>query len=455
MSFLADISRPLRGLVYKVRRRKTFAMRRGFSRRQWWDRRRILDECDRLTRELVTHAVTATEYYGRLFRRLDLDPATLDFPEDWQMVPLLDKDILRNHYEEMISSSRHGKNSYVNHTGGSTGSPVRFLTDLTLFERMVAWMDLTYTWAGWRPGELRLNLWGGKHCTLPPTLWDRIRASLAGGYTIPVYEYTERELNQWWQVIRTMRPTIIYGYPSVLDDFARWLESEGVKPAGIKGVFSSAEVLYPRQRQLIESVFGCKVYNQYGSREAPCIAGECPEGEMHIFCDLNRVEFVDVDGDPNGDREIVVTPLYGRAQPLLRYRLGDMGRPKEGSCRCGRGYPLMELNVARSRDFLLSQSGSKIYPGFFTRLMDEQEWVRSFQFVQKAPARLELNLEVRVADRRAETRRRRLRRKILPLIEEKTGRLEDFQVRIVSEINRTRAGKHRFVVNEMEGEARG
>ena len=441
------------GLFYRLRKRDIFALQREFAARQWWDGDKINAEGDRLVRKLASHAAATTEYYGQLFRDLHLDPANMQLPADWERLPLLDKDILRRRYRDIISSSPHGSNSYVNHTGGSTGSPVRFLTDLTLYRYMQAWMDLTYSWAGWRPGEIRLNLWGGKECNLPPTLWDRARATLAGGFTIPVYEYTEQELRCWWEVICRLQPTIIYGYPSVLEDFSRWLDAEAISPVGIKGVFSSAEVLYPRQRRIIEQVFDCKVYNQYGSREAPCIASECPEGGMHIFCDLNRVEFLAPDGDPNGDQEIIVTPLHGYAQPLLRYRLGDMGRPRAGACRCGRGYPLMDLNVARSRDFLISQSGSKIYPGFFTRLMDGCNWVHSFQFVQNGLAQLELNLEV-MDTHELEGRRQRLRAEILPEIESRIGTLDEFQINIVPQINRTRAGKHRFVVNAMNQETR-
>ncbi len=451
MNLIKQTTNSLAALLYKIRKRDIVRLHNEFAARQWWDTRRILSESDNLTRKLAQHASLQVKYYKEVFQNLGLDSATMIFPDGWERLPILDKDILRQRYNDVISSSGYATNSYVNHTGGSTGSPVQFLTDLTVYQHMVAWLDLTFSWAGWQPGELRLNLWGGKECRLPPTFMDRVRASLSGGYTIPVYEYAEREIQQWWDVVTTMQPTIIYGYPSVLDDFAKWLDSEKLTPRGIKGIFSTAEVLYPKQRRIIERVFGCRVFNQYGSRETPCIASECPEGGMHIFCDMNRVEFVDSTSNPEDDKDIIVTPLYNYAQPLLRYQLGDMGKPKAGSCSCGRGYPLMELNLARSRDFILSQKGSKIYPGFFTRLMDGNNRVRSFQFIQKDISRLELNLEVTTTDG-IDDYRQRLYLKLLPQIESKTGALDNFSINIVEEINRTRAGKHRFVVNEIDKE---
>src|SRR4030042_6678786 len=97
---------------------------------------------------------------------------------------------------------------------------------------------------------------------------------------------------RWGEVLKKYQPTIIYAYPSVAADFSDWLEGRGYQPKSVKGVFCSAEVLFPNHRNIIERVFNCKVYNQYGSRETPCVACECPEGNMHIFVDLNRVEFL-------------------------------------------------------------------------------------------------------------------------------------------------------------------
>ena len=60
---------------------------------------------------------------------------------------------------------------------------------------------------------------------------------------------------------------------------------------GIKGVFCSAECLLKSQRKVIEKIFECKVYDQYGSRETPGVSCECPEGNMHILNNINYVEF--------------------------------------------------------------------------------------------------------------------------------------------------------------------
>lgn len=380
---------------------------------------------------------------------MGVEPATMEFPVDWHRLPVLDKDILRRQYDNLISNSDEAKQSFINYSGGSTGKPVQFVSDNNLYTRMSAWMDFVFGWAGWQPGELRLELWGNRQTKLPPSPWQRWRSSLAGSFAIPVYNYSENDMFQWWQVVQKLGPTIIYGYSSVLADFSKWLEAEGCRPHGVKGIFSSAEVLYPAQRSIIESVFGCKVYNQYGSRETPCVACECPEGGMHLFIDWNRVEFLEPEHQNGEDREIIITPLYNFAQPLLRYQIGDMGRPKEGNCVCGRGYPLMEINVARSGDFLQGKNGARFYPSLFTHLMDGKNWVRAFQFVQSAETEIVLHVVPEVTEG-SEPLRSELQAELGAIIRQKMGDDLTFLVQVEESIDRTRVGKHRYVVNEIQ-----
>jgi phenylacetate-CoA ligase len=419
------------------------------SVRQWLPREKLLSDCDELTRKVAAHAAAHVPYYKNLFRDLNIDPTVMRIPEEWQRIPLLDKETLQQQHENLVSCSPHASKFRVNHSGGSTGTPVKFLSDLSLYTKMAGWMDFVATWAGWKPGELRLDLWGNASRSLPPTLRQQARAYLSGNFAIGVHHYGEGDLHRWWQTLCILRPTIIYGYASVLSDFAKWIESEGHRPSGIKGVFSSAEVLYLEQRQIIETSFGCKVFNQYGSRETPCVACECPEGGMHLFVDWNRVEFLDVERGSSESKELVITPLSSYSQPLLRYRIGDLGRPRSGECPCGRGYPLIDIDIARTRDFLWCEDGSKIFPGLVVRLMDGRDWVRAFQFVQKSPTDIVLNIAPNTTE--APTRLAMdLQQELEATLRQRMGANLTLEVCVVDAIDRTRAGKHRYVINEIQ-----
>src|SRR6185437_1041049 len=95
--------------------------------------------------------------------------------------------------------------------------------------------------------------------------------------------------------------------------------------------------LYDFQRRLVEKVFNCAVAMEYGARDAGLLANECPNGGFHIPAEGVLIE-IDAP-DSTGLGEIVVTNLYSKAMPIIRYRTGDVGRLLGGACSCGRGLP--------------------------------------------------------------------------------------------------------------------
>ncbi len=414
---------------------------------QWLDQENQAKRCDQLTMDLAVHSYETVPYYRQLFDQLHIDSHKLFSPFDWNKLPILEKDTLKNSYERLISDSSRKENGFVGHTGGSTGQPVKFLTDYALYQKSIAWLDFVFSWCGWKPGELKLHFWGSQQTMTYPSLLMRWKSRLAGQFIIPVYSYEEKDLAAWFRIIQLLQPTILYGYPSVMHDLAKWLESGKHIVPKIKGVYTTAEILLPQQRTVIENTFGCKVYNQYGSRETPGVACECPEGNMHFFSDMNRVEFLS-EGAEQGD-EIIITPLFNYAQPLLRYRIGDMGMKKKGDCSCGRGYPMMEITVARARDLLLGLDGKKFHPGFFTRMMDNRKWINSFQFRQTKKDSIQLFI---VPDKTLEKELAvlKLKHELTPIIQNSMGKKMILEVRGVEQINRTGAGKHRFVMNEID-----
>ena len=250
---------------------------------------------------------------------------------------------------------------------------------------------------------------------------------------------------RWWEVLKKYQPTIIYAYPSVTADFSKWLEGRGYEPKSVKVVFCSAEVLFPNHRNIIERVFNCKVYNQYGSRETPCVACECPEGNMHIFVDLNRVEFLAEPEEIGRPQRIIVTPLENYAQPLLRYDLGDLGTAKEGLCPCGRGFPLMEMNVGRQNDHIRTANGRLIYPSYFIHLLDGIRGIAKFQFRQVTVDRIDLYVVEDIKGGVNPVQLKDIENKIRKEVNSEAVLIINF----VDKIPLSLAGKHRYVISEV------
>jgi phenylacetate-CoA ligase len=213
--------------------------------------------------------------------------------------------------------------------------------------------------------------------------------------------------------------------------------------APLRGVFTTAEKLYGAQRQLIARVFGCPVYDCYGSGEIQNIAAECPEGRMHINSDYVVLDLSSIaPAMPDHAKPFIATSLTNDVMPFIRYKNEDCGELIEGTCPCGNNFPLMKLEVSRISDNFIFPNGRVVHGEFFTHLMWGVEGIDAFQFHQTAPDAITLwyvprGGDVTVRDRALSSAVERIR----ALAPEHVMRID---VQATDNIPLSIAGKHRF-----------
>ncbi len=427
--------RRLRHWLHRRRRPQRFALLDELLRDQPSNREQALRRREDDLRRIVQFAAANTDYY-----RDRLAQARIDAAGRWAItdLPLLRKEDVIRRLDGMLArgAREHAK---VGCTGGSTGKPLAFWYDDFKHELMRAGMCRAYMGSGWRPGEKILNFWGARQDTVTGGVfgggWEDF---IAAERTVSAYEYTQAQLDRWADTVRRYRPVLLHGYASVLAELARHvLSKRSEMPHSLLGIYPTVEVLDDSQRELMERAFGCKVFNQYGSREIPNIACECRKGNMHVFSDMVYLESLR-DGDED---KLIVTSLTNRLMPFIRYDIGDSGRLLEGGCDCGWPFPLMEMGMCRRNDLIRTRDGKTFHPSYFNRLLYGLTQIEQYQFVQEAPHRIVLNLvapaplDAAVASGLDESIRREVDAEM------------EFRLNYVSEIPRTASGKHRFVLS--------
>jgi phenylacetate-CoA ligase len=119
-----------------------------------------------------------------------------------------------------------------------------------------------------------------------------------------------------------------------------------------------------------------------------------------MITDASFIEFIDKNGEhvSSGEEgEVIVTGLYNRAMPLIRYRIGDVGKPVDEKCSCGRAWPLIKKIHGRTDDYLVLPSGRKIsymnfYDSFYKTLEKNIFCVSQFQILQDKKDRITFNI---------------------------------------------------------------
>jgi phenylacetate-CoA ligase len=284
-------------------------------------------------------------------------------------------------------------------TGGSTGEAVTVFKDRNAIAREMAASWLGYGWFGIHIGDRAVRFWGRPHSRR-----RRLRFAAADfamhRIRFSAFAFTENDLERYWQRCVSFQPDYFYGYVSMLEEFARFVEKRGYDGAvlKLKAIITTSEVLASAQRRLIERVFSTAVQNEYGCGEVGPIAYQCEQDRLHVMSENIFLELLNPNGEPAAPGEtgeIVVTDLNNRAMPLVRYAMGDFGVWGE-PCPCGRGFPVLERIWGRAYDFIEAPDGRR-YHGeflmyFFEDLRSHGLEVQQFQVIQERRDRLNVRV---------------------------------------------------------------
>jgi phenylacetate-coenzyme A ligase PaaK-like adenylate-forming protein len=168
--------------------------------------------------------------------------------------------------------------------------------------------------------------------------------------------------------LNDFQPEFITGYASALEELAHEEEQGRLRlrrGGRLRGLTSTSEPLPPDSRALIEGAFGVHISNCYLMAECLALTTGCPQSTgAHVNSDLAMLEVVDDDyrpvpaGVPGA--KVLVTNLYNRVQPLIRYEVGDVVTLSASPCRCGSPLPLVQAVGGRTKDrFWLDVDGGR------------------------------------------------------------------------------------------------
>ncbi|MGB2983107.1 MAG: AMP-binding protein [Candidatus Bipolaricaulia bacterium] len=171
------------------------------------------------------------------------------------------------------------------------------------------------------------------------------------------------------RMLRGVRPQLLVGHPTTLEILAEALEATSASLVP-RHVVTRGEILYPDARRKIEAAMQCQVSDFYNSEEIGNIAWECPENprRLHLNTDACVVEVVDEEGMPlphGVEGRILVTNLYNRTMPFLRYELGDRAAllsVEQIPCSCGTRNPSLSAVSGRIDDFVFLPDGRRLSP---------------------------------------------------------------------------------------------
>jgi phenylacetate-CoA ligase len=305
-------------------------------------------------------------------------------------VPVLTKQNLQIPLKSRLSKGFSTNNSFTNQTSGSSGTPFSFAKDK--YTHALTWASNMYRF-GWFGIDFNSS-YQARFYGIPLDFIgyqkERFKDFLGKRYRFPVFDLSDVALDTIIAKFRTEKFDYINGYTSSIVLFAKYLRKCNLILTTIcptlKVAIITSEMLFEWDKLLLETQFGIPIINEYGASELDLIAFQNTEGEWQVNAETLFVEILDEENNvlPYGQEgRIVVTSLFNKAHPFIRYDIGDIGVLDEKSTL---QKPILKKLIGRTNDVAVLPSGKKS-PGltfyYVTKsIIEEDGNVKEFVIVQ-------------------------------------------------------------------------
>ncbi len=286
--------------------------------------------------------------------------------EIWEDIPVMQKKNLQIPIKLRFSKGYSLKNSYINKTSGSSGHPIIFAKDK--YCHALTWREIMDRF-GWHNIDFNKS-YQARFYGIPLDFLnyrkERLKDFLSHRFRFPIFDLSEAKLEAFLNTFKKKKFQYINGYTSSLVLFAKFLKNNNIV---LKNVCSSlkhcvvtSEMLYENDKKLLKTWLGVPIINEYGAAELDLIAFTNPKDEFIVNSETLYIEILDDKNKsvPIGvSGKIVITSLYNKAHPLIRYEVGDFGAlSKKGTLK----NPVLKQLIGRTNDIANLPNG-KVVPG--------------------------------------------------------------------------------------------
>ncbi|QZK91727.1 phenylacetate--CoA ligase family protein [Flavobacterium sp. CHNK8] len=310
---------------------------------------------ERKKREIVLYHLENNPFYSKLV-------GTKNY-KNWDDLPILSKQNLQKPLQERLSRGYTLKNCYTNKTSGSSGTPFIFAKDN--YSHALTWASNMYRF-GWYGIDFNTS-YQARFYGIPMDFIgnkkERFKDFLSHRYRFSVFDLSDVVLETILKTFSQKKFDYINGYTSAIVLFAKFLQHKNIVLTSVcpslKVCMVTSEMLFDDDKILLEKQLGVPIVNEYGASELDLIAFQNPEGLWQINSETLFVEILDENNKavPYGQAgRVVITSLYNKAHPFIRYDIGDIGILDEKSTL---QKPILQQLIGRSNDVVILPSGKK------------------------------------------------------------------------------------------------
>lgn len=341
---------------------------------------------------IIQHAAENTPFYSNLFAEHGISATEIKTPDDLKRIPVLQKQLVRENPD--LFRARGSQRYLTQNTSGSTGTPLSLEVDERTYKTAMALVVNHEQSHGVNFGERRATLAGRMLKPIDDNKPPFSRFNKAENQLlVSSYHINENNFRSYESELNAFQPRLLIGYPSAIYDLASEYQAQKTTPGFNPAIIvTNSETLTEWQRETIESVFKCRVFDYYGTAEYLVFASQCIHHGYHIDPTLGILEITTSDGTPVVDRpgNVVATTLCNYAMPLIRYQIGDCATLSSTPCDCGNSHPHLSSIEGRIDDVILTKDNKRI--GRIDHIFKGLSGIREAQVIQESLERCHISV---------------------------------------------------------------
>lgn len=393
MKIVSMISKRISPTLFRVMGIDIFGYRQWLEDAEKWTHQERNAWRLRRLGDLLEHCWDHVPFYRELWSDYGVKirrPRNLD---ELEAFPIVNRDMFREQRERIIADNLKLIPHKNDSTGGTTGSPLKYMHDLSLHALRYGFGLIGLHFAGYNYGDDVCTIAGGSLLPGQSSLRNRARNWLERGHGVSCVGMNDKVAKACYDMIQRHQPVIIQGYPSMIAEFCDIIKQKSFSFRSLKAVITTAEMLYPHYRSRIEETLGVPVFDHYGCNDGGVVSYEC---ELHKGLHYNDLESIIevISPDASGIGPLAITNLWNRSMPFIRYENGDQIALAQDQCACGRIYPLISSVYGRTGDLLRFANGRSLGAPGLTLIFKELP-IEGWQVVQTGSNSIEVRIKAK------------------------------------------------------------
>ena len=403
---------------------------------QYWSADKIREYQNNRIKNILVFSYENTKYYKKIFDEISFSPYKIKDQEELQKLPILNKKIIAENYNDIIPNKWLKKTNYfIKKTSGTTGTPLQFPATYNSAQSDYATQDFVWKiFTKKKFKNIKTAYFAGHQIKniddLNPPFWAY--NYLTKTMYFSSYHLSYQSISSYIKKLIKFNPESIAGYPSSLYFICNFIKHENIN-IHIPYIWTSSETLLPHQQEVISKALGGRINNFYGCTEGIGPSFICNNNNNHL---LENSSIVYKKND-----KVTFTNFENYAFPFINYQLNDFILYDEKKCKCGRHGKILSTINGRQEDYVITKD--KRHIGRLDHLFKDVNNIVESQIIQEKIGEIIINIVKHNEYNKEEEL------KIIKNAFHRLGKNTDIKINYIKKIPRTNNGKFKFVISKI------